>query len=62
MLKKLNTIPHEETQNLVSKFFQKIITLKEVEHKKQLENSELQVFNQNKPTPKFLKSLVIFLR
>lgn len=41
-MKKLSTVPYEETKHLVKKFFQKIINLKELEQKKQLENSEIQ--------------------
>ena len=56
MIKKLNTVPHEETKHLVTKFFQKIITLKEIEHKKHLENGELQVILKQKKIIKFIKN------
>ena len=55
VLNKLNTIPHDETKHLVSKFFQKIITLKENEHRKHLEISELQVI-----TKKIIKKINLF--
>jgi hypothetical protein len=44
-LEKLSSVPYEETKYLVKKFFQKVIDLKELEQKKQLEISELQVNN-----------------
>lgn len=43
VLHKLSTVPYEETKYLVKKFFQKVIDLKEMEQKKQLEISELQI-------------------
>ena len=42
-MEKLSTVPYEETKHLVKKFFAKIIDLKEAEHKKLGEISELQV-------------------
>ncbi len=43
VLTKLSTVPYEETQNLIKKFFQKIIYLKENEQKSNIENTELKV-------------------
>lgn len=43
MLAKLGTVPYEESKYLLKKFFQRIIDLKETEHKRHLETSELQV-------------------
>ena len=43
VLTKLSTVPYEETQNLIKKFFQKIIYLKENEQKFNMENTELKV-------------------
>jgi hypothetical protein len=43
VLGKLSSVPYEETKYLVKKFFQKVIDLKEIEQKKQLEITELQV-------------------
>lgn len=45
VLQKLDKVSNDDTRKLVRKFFKKIIDLKEVEQKKQLENSELQVIS-----------------
>jgi myosin heavy subunit len=43
VLGKLSSVPYEETKYLLKKFFKRIIDLKEYEHKRHLENGELQV-------------------
>ena len=58
MLNKLNTVPYEETKYLVRKFFKRIIDLKELENKSQLQNSELQVI-LNMNFLKFILKLIL---
>lgn len=43
VLGQLSNVPYEETKFLLKKFFQKIIDLKELEHKRSGEIGELQV-------------------
>lgn len=43
MLGQLSNVPYEETKLLLKKFFQRVIDLKEIEHQRIVENSELKV-------------------